>query len=173
MTMISRLALTAILVTMAFGTAQAQVTSSDVTLPGGVWCTGTWDGDFAKFENCASNFSNTISGNVGVTEVSVYVSHVGYSNGKESPRYTSPTGTGQAAPSNFTFPGLNQFGLVFFWREPTGQITAANITATDRASAQKFNLGSNASAIYVVMNDQVGAYDDNWGAFDIYINYNP
>lgn len=100
------------------------------------------------------------------SKVSVYatdVSWVGYPGGK----FTTPQGEGGSAGSPFRYRGVHKYGILFL---QDGNGYQQNITGTSSGSAQTFNI-SNSHDIRININDGDNnpAYEDNWGAFSIYI----
>ncbi len=99
-----------------------------------------------------------------VTQIRVWVPEVNWTPDLSGTAVTSPTGNGGSAPASFRYPGANVFGVVL--NQVGG--TTQNVSGTTRANAQVLQF-SNGADLIANINDAVGRYGDNGGAFDLVI----
>lgn len=116
--------------------------------------------------HCAVTFQEGIvTANVRASRIRVYASDISWNYGPHgSTRITTPNGNGLRAPSGWRYPGYNQFGIVIY----QDGLAPQNVIGTSDATAQEFNI-NNSRDVRINVNDALGTYGDNWGAFDIYI----
>jgi hypothetical protein len=98
------------------------------------------------------------------TQIRVWAPEVNWTPDSNRSRITSPTGSGGSAPGTFRYPGFNVGGIVL--NQPSG--TTQNVSGTTRDNAQVL-LFSNGADIIANVNDAVGFYADNGGAFDLVV----
>jgi hypothetical protein len=102
---------------------------------------------------------------VTATAISVYVSDCQWNYAIDAnARITSPTGNGQRAGSGWAFPNGNQFGVLVRQGNNYWQVNGTSAAAPTRITGL-----TNTDGVWVSVNDTNGNYNDNWGAFDIYI----
>jgi subtilisin family serine protease len=120
---------------------------------------------FSWYNNVGVNLNTTLLGTNGTTQISVYARDIrwNYAFGS-SPSISSPSGNGGSGGSGWRFPTAHKFGITIYQGS-----NYWNVTSTSSGSPTVITGLSNTANIIITVNDTNGNYDDNSGAFDIYI----
>lgn len=124
-------------------------------------------GEWRVLRHAAVNFPNgTRITDIRASIVEVFATDVKwcFSLDGSASTITGPSGHAVTTDSGWQYPGSNKFGVVLWQTNGLRQ----NVTATSSSSPQRFNV-SNTLDIYFAVNDAKNTYDDNSGAYDIYI----
>ncbi|NJK72776.1 MAG: hypothetical protein HC926_05920 [Synechococcaceae cyanobacterium SM2_3_60] len=81
----------------------------------------------------------------------------------------TPLGRGMAVDAAWRFPNLLRYGAILFQPQGDGdQIIAHQLTDSSLAEPQIIDLNPDWD-VYVAINDQKQAYEDNNGSLDVYL----
>ncbi len=119
---------------------------------------------FGWYNNLRVNGSTRLTDTSGTTQISVYAGDVHWRYAFDSPTVRTPSGDGRSGGSGWQFPNAHRFGIVIF---QGGRYW--NVTSTSSTSPTVITGLTNTEPVRVMVNDTSGNYNDNGGAFDLYL----